>query len=105
MSITPTVVVLTPEELGDLLERSAQRAVSRALERSRSEMKQFLDEVRAARGILNKDQACAFFTCNADTLRKYRRNGLKCYKVGQQVFFQMEDIEAFIKQSSEQLSR
>lgn len=97
LNYNTAVTVLTPDQVQDLADRIASSAVSRALQSVSADIKALMKATRHARGILDQQAACELFKCNEDTIRRYRKEGLKVYRVGQQPFYLMDDIIEYVR--------
>jgi hypothetical protein len=98
---TPAVVVLTPNQVRDLVDRALREGADRALEGVRRDLQAVLESTRAMRGVLSESQLCELFKISDQTLRAYRRRGLRSYKVGREPVFLTEDVIEFIRQYPE----
>jgi delta-aminolevulinic acid dehydratase/porphobilinogen synthase len=97
MPPTPTVAVLTPQEVQQLADAAASSAANRALEGVQRQMQALTEAASAARGVFTQKQLCEYLSVGEDTVRRYRQAGLRCYRVGRDPLYLLEDVIAFIR--------
>lgn len=94
----PPITVLTPEEVREIASESAHLAATMAVEHVGRQIRELSELAQAARGLFTQQQLCEYLNVSEDTIRRYRKQGLRCYRIGRDPLYLVEDVVAFVRQ-------